>query len=115
MFVVWSGWGILVLPVVGGTALAVGGPIGAVLNATGHGGLMFLAFSAGLLAAAAANWFVGRRLNSRPGRELLDPRTGERVVLRRVHRLFWIRMEYWSIPVALAALGPLLALRNLAG
>jgi hypothetical protein len=43
---------------------------------------------------------------------LLDPATGQRVLLHRLHKLFWIRMECWSVPVALAALVPLLALRN---
>ena len=112
IFVIWSGWGILVLPVVVGTAVIVGGLIQLGLDATGHGNLAFLAFSLGGFAAAWANWVVGRRLNSRPPRELVDAKTGQRVVLHRLHKLFWIRMEYWSIPVALAALIPLLALKS---
>lgn len=115
MFLVWSGWGILVLPIVFGTAVAVGALLQWVLIAASRPDLAFLAFSVGLLAAAAVNWQIGRRLNSRPGRELLDPKTQQRVVLRRVHRLFWIRMEYWSVPVALAAIIPLLAIRHLGG
>lgn len=113
MLLIWSGWGILVLPVVLGTALLVGASGGLALRALGHPELTFLAVSLGLLAAAAANWFVGRNLNGTPPRELLDPATNQRVLLHRVHKLFWIRMEYWSVPVALAALVPLLALRNL--
>ncbi|MBP0492662.1 hypothetical protein [Roseomonas indoligenes] len=115
MFVIWSGWGILVLPVVVGTAVVVGAILQWLLTAAGRPDLAFLAFSAGLFAAAAVNWIVGRRLNSAPGRDLVDPRTQERVVLRRRHALFWISMEYWSIPVALAAFVPLLALRQLGG
>ena len=72
-----------------------------------------LAFSAGLFAAAAANRLVGRRLDGQAGRELVDPATQERVVPRRRHRLFRIDTEYWSVPVALAALVPLLSLLNL--
>ncbi len=118
MFLVWPGWGILVLPIVFGTAVAVGALLQwalITLIAVGRPDLAFLAFSAGLLAAAAVNWQIGRRMKSRPGRELLDPKTQERVVLWRLYRLFWIRMEYWSLPVALAALIPLLALRHLGG
>ena len=69
--------------------------------------------SLGLLAAAATNWLIGRRLNGTPPRELVDPTTNQRVLLHRLHKLFWIRMEYWSLPVALAAFVPLLALRTL--
>ena len=113
MLFVWSGWGILVLPVVMGTAVAVGALGGLALRALGHPELTFLAVSLGLFAAAGANWLVGRHLNGTPPRELVDPTTNQRVLLHRLHRLFWIRMEYWSLPVLLAAFVPLLALRNL--
>ena len=115
MFLVWSGWGVLVLPIVFATSVAVGGLLQWLLIAASRPELAFLAFSGGLFAAAAVNWLVGRGLNNRPGRELLDPKTQQRVILRRVHRLFWIRMEYWSVPVALAALIPLLAIRHMSG
>lgn len=113
MLFIWSGWGILVLPIVVGTAVAVGALGGVVLRALGHPELTFIAISLGLFAAAAANWIVGRRLNSRPPRELIDPTTNQRVLLRRRHALFWVPVQYWSVPVAIAALVPLLALRNL--
>ena len=96
-------------------SIAVGALLQGLFVVTGVPQLAFLAFSAGLFAAAAANWFIGRRLNGKPGRLLVDPATGEQVVLRRTHRLFWIKMEYWSVPVAIAALGPLLALPSLFG
>jgi len=110
MLFIWSGLGVLTLPIV---ALTVGitvalGMRG--LEAIGRPDLAYLAFSLGLLLAAAVNWVVGRRLNRAPGRELVDPSTGERVVLRRRHTLFWIPMEYLSVLLALAALVPLLAL-----
>ena len=115
MFVIWSGWGILVLPIVVGTSVAVGTLIQLTLTAMGHPEFAFLAFSAGLFAAAAVNWMVGRKLNGQPSRELVDPRTQERVILRRRHALFWIPVQYWSVPVALAAFVPLLALRQVSG
>ncbi|WP_019905901.1 hypothetical protein [Methylobacterium sp. 77] len=113
MLFIWSGWGILVVPIVVGTAIIVGALAQISLQALGHPELAFLAFSLGLFAAAAVNWVVGRRLNSTPPRKLIDPATNEHVVLTRRHALFWIRMEYWSAPVVLAAFVPLLALRNL--
>jgi hypothetical protein len=109
---IWSGWGFLVVPIVLGTAVVVGGLVQWLLQMAGRPDLAFIAFSIGLFAAAAVNWVVGRRLNGQPPRELLDPKTGERVLLRRRHHLFWIPMQYWSVLVALAALVPLLALRG---
>ncbi|WP_342152878.1 hypothetical protein [Methylorubrum sp. SB2] len=61
------------------------------------------------IAAAGFNWWLGARLNNRPGRELLDPRTGQIVVLRGRHTLFWNPMQYYSVLMvllgALAVLG----------
>ena len=113
MLFIWSGWGIVVIPVVVGTAVTIGALGGLALRALGHPELTFLAISLGLFAAAAANWIVGRRLNGHPPRELIAPATNQRVLLRRRHALFWVPVQYWSVPVALAALVPLLALRNL--
>ena len=110
MFVVWSGWGALTIVIVAVVAIAVGAIIQLLLGALGYPQLAFIAASVGLFAAAAATWVIGRRMNGTPPRELVDSATGERVMLTRSHRLFWIRMEYWSIPVALLALVPLLAL-----
>ncbi|RYI16138.1 MAG: hypothetical protein EON48_10755 [Acetobacteraceae bacterium] len=113
MFVIWSGWGILALPIVVGTAVVVGAILQLILTALGRPDLAFIAFSVGLFAAAAANWIIGRRLNGSAERELIDPKTQQRFVFRRRHKLFWINMEYWSLPVALAALVPLLPLLRL--
>lgn len=110
IFLFWSGWGVLSIVIVAVTSIVVGAILQTALTAAGRPDLAFLAFSAGIFAAAAANWFIGRRMNSTPPRELLDPATNERVVLHRLHKLFWIRMEYWSVPVALLGFVPLLAL-----
>jgi hypothetical protein len=105
MFIVWSGWGALTILIVGVVSIVVGVVFDLVFAALGYPKLIVFAGSIGLLAGAAANWYVGKRLNSKPGRELVDPATGERVVLTRRHKLFWIQMEYWSIPVALLGIG----------
>lgn len=49
--------------------------------------------------AAIVNWFVGVRLNNRPGRELIGTKTGQRVVLRRRNTLFFVPMQFWSVPL----------------
>lgn len=54
-------------------------------------------FFVAMLVAAPVVWFLGRFLNNRPGRALLDPKTGQQVTLRKRHSLFWIPMQYWGI------------------
>lgn len=96
--IIWSGWGML-------SALIAGaGLIGGVLldPALARLGIptptkMILVW----VVAAGFNWWLGTRLNDRPGRELLDPRTGQTVILRSRHTLFWIPMQYYSVLMVL--------------
>jgi hypothetical protein len=83
--IIWKGWGILslllaVVGVLGGVALG-GGVFGS--REAGR-----YAVVAGLVVAAAVNWFIGRSLNQPRG----DANAG---VLNR-HSLFFIPMEWWS-------------------
>jgi len=41
-------------------------------------------------------YFIGRKLNNKPARILIDPKTNEEVVLKETNDLFWIPMQYWS-------------------
>lgn len=110
VFLIWSRWGFLTIPIVIGTSIVVGGILQALLAAAGRADLTYLAISAGIFAGAAANWFIGKRMNAAEPRVLIDPATNQQVVLHRLHKLFWIRVEYWSIPVAILGFVPLLAI-----
>ena len=60
---------------------------------------------AAFLVAAAIVWPLGRVLNRKQqGRELLDPATGQRVLLQSGggHTLFFIPVQYWA-PILAAA------------
>ncbi len=101
--IIWSGWGILtpLIFILGTVPVTLG--IEALMRALNGqpGGTVPLGF--GLLGGAALNWVVGRKLNSAPGRDLVDPANGEVVRLRRSHSLFFIKMEWWSILAAVLA------------
>ena len=112
MFFVWSGLGFLVVPIVCGTSLLVMLLLDALLGYLGQGNWTVAAMSIAVLAGAALNWVVGRKLNGSPPRALRDMTTGEDVLLYRRHKLFWIPMQYWSIPVAIVALLPLLSMTS---
>lgn len=112
----WRGLGLLTVPIIALTAAITGGVLGWLLVALTTGvdskndfvaSIVFLIATISLIAGAAANWFIGRRLNGGEGRVLVDPKTGEEVVLRSRHDFFFVKMEYWSIPVVLVALFPL--------
>lgn len=62
-------------------------------------------FVAGLLLAAAANYFTAKKLES-DSKRLIDPESGQEVILKRGDSLFFVPMKYWTyVIVALASLG----------
>ena len=99
MFVVWSGFGALtaLIAVVG----AVVGQVALQPMLDGAGLSRTTGLAAGLIVAAIDNWFVGVRLNNRPGRELVDAKPGQHVVRRRRNTLVFLPMQYWSVPLLL--------------
>ncbi|UHC19880.1 hypothetical protein LRS73_33320 (plasmid) [Methylobacterium currus] len=108
--IIWSGWGML------SALIAAAGLFGSVLLDPALARIGIPTPTGVVLvwaAAAAFNWWLGTRLNHRPGRELVDPRTGQTVILRRRHTLFWIPMQYYSVLMvllgALAMLGAMQA------
>ncbi|KQM89994.1 hypothetical protein ASE70_15900 [Sphingomonas sp. Leaf22] len=96
--------------IVAGVVTAVGVLMQRLFGAPGQPNLAFLVANTGLFATAAVNWFVSKWMNTTLPRQLVDPATGERLGMTPTHKLFWIRMEYCSIPMALLAFVVLLAL-----
>ncbi|MEH3143802.1 MAG: hypothetical protein PGN34_00215 [Methylobacterium frigidaeris] len=92
--IIWSGWGVLSALITAGAFVL---SVLADLELSRRGLPGPAAVVAVWLAATALNWVVGRRLNGRPDRELVDPRTGQVVILRQRHTLFWIPMQYYSV------------------
>jgi len=100
--IIWRGWGILVaviafLGLLAGQLVgtAIFGPVGYEQNAT-------WLVSLGLLVAAVVLWPIGRRMNS-GGRVLVDKATGQEVILKPRHSLFFIPVQFWSPILAVIA------------
>jgi len=91
--IVWRGWGILTFAI-GVAALAAGG------LAWGRSDVPVVL---ALLIAGAANLWLGRRLNTGPGRVLIDAAAARRIVVRPCHDLLFVPMEYWSAAFAAGA------------
>jgi hypothetical protein len=60
-----------------------------------------------MLISAAVLWFLGTKLAD-PGRQLIDPKTDQVVMLRKKHTLFWIPMQYFGIILGIAGIVRLL-------
>ena len=98
--IIWRGWGILAALIPAAFLIMFSVVLG--IGAKGK----LLAKPTQMIPAsrgcsAAVVWWLGRKLNSAPTRELVDPKTGQRVLLRNDHSLFWIPMQWWAIPIVL--------------
>lgn len=62
----------------------------------------------GLSLAALVVWWVGRWLEARPGRVVIDKQTQAEYEIKAKHDLFWIPFKWWAIP--LVAMGLTFAL-----
>ena len=106
---IWRGFGILV------AVLAIVALVGAQLVADALGGEGTYSrdwpiyAGIGLALAGVVAFLLGRRLNDDSNaRTLVDKETGEEVVDRPRHDLFWIPMEFWGIAGVVLGLGAFL-------
>ena len=99
--IIWQGWGVLV-PII---PLAIWFLIPELLKLampdTTYTNYFKYISSFSILLGALALWFLGRKLNGGRGRTIVDEKTGEKMVLKPKHSLFFLKMEYWAIPVFL--------------
>lgn len=104
LIVVSRGWGAWVIPIIIGTTAVIFMLCKAVMAVLGIQSSLLMGFSLpfALSVAAIGNWCLGRHLNGKLP-ELVDVGTGERALLQPRHDMYTVRMEYWSIPVAIFA------------
>ena len=92
--IIWRGYGLLV-PAIALVVFIIDGASGLAgsrfMNATPWASIPIG------LAIGLPVWFLGRYLNRRPGRVVIDKSTGEELELRTKHDLFFIPMEYWGV------------------
>ncbi len=94
--IVWQGFGFLValIPII-----FIGG-----INAIDASDTMTYGFEVALLLSAVTIWLLGRKLNSKQGKILIDPETNEPVEIKNKHTLFWIPMEWFAVLIAAFAI-----------
>ncbi len=86
--IIWSGYGFS-LVIIFGISFAICSNI--IPNE-------YLAFATALALAisATASWFIGKKLNEEGTKTLVDKETGEEIILKPNHSLFFINMQYWG-------------------
>jgi hypothetical protein len=96
-FLVWQGLGAYALAVPFLMVVAVYLAVSVIFGAETAARFGTAGSGIALLASAAILWKFAKRLAARPVRTLVDKETGEEVVLREQHTMFWIPLRYWAI------------------
>ncbi|GLI04933.1 hypothetical protein YDYSG_09630 [Paenibacillus tyrfis] len=95
--IIWKGLGILNIVVLAIMFVIVN----LLLSALGLGSMdskLPLAF--GFIVSGVIIWYMGKALNAKSGKVLVDVETGQHYKLGTSHSLFFIPMHYWG-PVSL--------------
>jgi len=61
-------------------------------------------FAISLMVSAVLCWFYGQYLEKRPGRAVIDKKTGREFILNKRHTLFFIPVRYWAPILLVCAL-----------
>lgn len=106
--IIWSGFGFLVA-VIGFAALIFTELASEKITGNNqfyqqHGWVILI----GMLVAAALTYGLHRLLLLQKGRAVIDKETGQEIILRANHSLFFIPVKWWS--VVFAALGVVFAI-----
>jgi hypothetical protein len=93
--IVWQGWGMLgaLIPIV----LYLGDRfLFDTVYGRGYSDSHSWVASVSLILGGLIVGVIGMKFKNAPGRELVDPNTGKRVVLRRKHTIFYIPLEIFG-------------------
>ncbi|GAA4502318.1 hypothetical protein [Pseudaeromonas paramecii] len=99
MIVIWRGWGIAVPVIVVVLVLAMELLVDKVTGTPAFRMQHSWVWLLDVLPAALALWWLGRKLESRPGRVVIDKQTHTEFELKAKHDLFWIPVKWWALPL----------------
>jgi len=100
---VWKGWGILALII----PLVISLSVGSALDS--YYGEYFYKNSAWAMPlvlgiSSVVVFIVGYKINSKPGKIVIDPENNEQIELKTTHSMFWIPLQYWSVIILAIAI-----------
>ena len=94
--IVWKGWGLMALLIPFFCTLFVGTAVDFIY------GIHFYrssdwAMPLVLALSSVIVFYLGYKLNTKPGRIVIDIETNEKIELKSTHSMFWIPLQYWAV------------------
>lgn len=99
MLLVWRGWGIGVPLIVILMQLLTEKLVDNIAGTPEFIKMHSWIWLIGLSVSAVLIWFIGKFLDSKPGRIVLDKETQREYELKSRHDFFWLPFKWWAIPV----------------
>jgi hypothetical protein len=99
--IIWRGWGALVFFIIFIVSLAANF-VANILGGNGYWNTHGWPLASALIIAGGLIWIIDLYLFKKPGRVLVDEKTGERVTLANNNDFFFIPMKWWG-PISAAA------------
>jgi nitrate reductase gamma subunit len=97
MIIIWKGAGGLVIIIGILACLFMNIITSALFNRNDYFQVFLWPKVAALWITGVSCWCLGRYLNGKPGRALIDKATGEEFYEKPNHHLMFIKMEYWGV------------------
>jgi len=94
--IVWQGFGVLAALI---PLIFIG-----VIGALDQSKILGYGIELALILSAIAIWFIGKNLNSKQGKILIDPETNATVEIKNKHTLFWMPMEWFAAVIVVFAI-----------
>src|SRR3954466_6572611 len=94
--IIWSGLGFLVAVIAFGCSLLMELTVRAIFNDEHYYQKVGWPILVAFCVAAVIVWFLGKWLNAKQGKVLIDKESGREVVFKPNHALFFINMQYWG-------------------
>ncbi len=94
--IIWRGWGFLVAVFVFGASLAMELVTESLTGDDDLYQTQAWPLALALVAAGIATWFVGKYLNAKGARTVIDKATGKELTIGGRHDFFFIPMHYWG-------------------
>lgn len=97
MIIIWKGLGGLVILIGILTCLVMNIATSAMFNQTTYFQENLWPKLVALWVAGAGCWFLGRYVNGKPARIVIDESTGQEIHQKPNHHLMFIKMEFWGV------------------
>ena len=109
MFVFWKGWGLLVIAIVIASVFLGDFVVELVTGDATYVDAHRWTIAVKAIPAGIAVWFLGRYLDNRKARIVVDAETGETLVLRQEHSFMHLKMHWWGPIFVLVGIGNVIA------